>query len=304
MLDLAAIAEDYIVFITVRNVVLPLPTMLIFKLAIKVFLLNKNGGIRKPKDCHLQDSVSFCIWMMLPRIHSGYRTGNRRFAIALFNFVYNAMELKPGEDGTPWWTFLHGQKTANGLFAFFHALSTVRLSCHAAAGDANILISPASVDMGGVFITPQEKDFEKANGNRHYVYTRRSLSDTGDEFRKLRQRIKEQLWKSPKYMRRHPVRNKNRIIFPDTYRVNEKEVSGKTTCPFDNGKILWKTTVTMNCCLNLCGKRLTLSELLDVTIGINSIGNAREPTFSREHWNHCRRKITGINVIHVEASII
>ncbi|MFZ4455912.1 MAG: DUF4922 domain-containing protein [Bacteroidales bacterium] len=30
-----------------------------------------------------------------------------------------------------------------------------------AEGDANILLSPASVDLAGVFITPQEKDFEK-----------------------------------------------------------------------------------------------------------------------------------------------
>jgi hypothetical protein len=36
-----------------------------------------------------------------------------------------------------------------------------RPSCYSAEGDANILISPASVDMGGVFITPLEKDFEK-----------------------------------------------------------------------------------------------------------------------------------------------
>ena len=30
-----------------------------------------------------------------------------------------------------------------------------------AEGEKNILLSPASVDMGGVFITPLEKDFEK-----------------------------------------------------------------------------------------------------------------------------------------------
>jgi hypothetical protein len=36
-----------------------------------------------------------------------------------------------------------------------------RPSCYTAQGDDNILISPASVDMGGVFITPLEKDFEK-----------------------------------------------------------------------------------------------------------------------------------------------
>lgn len=36
-----------------------------------------------------------------------------------------------------------------------------RPSCFFAEGEANILISPASVDMGGVFITPLEKDFGK-----------------------------------------------------------------------------------------------------------------------------------------------
>jgi hypothetical protein len=30
-----------------------------------------------------------------------------------------------------------------------------------AEGDANILISPASIDLGGIFITPLEKDFSK-----------------------------------------------------------------------------------------------------------------------------------------------
>lgn len=36
-----------------------------------------------------------------------------------------------------------------------------RPSCYFAEGDENILLSPASVDMGGVFITPLEKDFRK-----------------------------------------------------------------------------------------------------------------------------------------------
>ncbi len=36
-----------------------------------------------------------------------------------------------------------------------------RPDCFFAEGEKNILLSPASVDMGGVFITPQEKDFRK-----------------------------------------------------------------------------------------------------------------------------------------------
>ena len=36
-----------------------------------------------------------------------------------------------------------------------------RPACYFAVGEEQILISPASVDMGGVFITPREEDFEK-----------------------------------------------------------------------------------------------------------------------------------------------
>ena len=36
-----------------------------------------------------------------------------------------------------------------------------RPTCYFAEGEENLLISPASVDLGGVFITPLEKDFEK-----------------------------------------------------------------------------------------------------------------------------------------------
>ncbi|MBK3516733.1 DUF4922 domain-containing protein [Carboxylicivirga marina] len=38
-----------------------------------------------------------------------------------------------------------------------------RPDCYFAEGDKQILISPASVDMGGVFITPRPDDFEKIN---------------------------------------------------------------------------------------------------------------------------------------------
>ncbi|MBR8533999.1 DUF4922 domain-containing protein [Carboxylicivirga sediminis] len=39
-----------------------------------------------------------------------------------------------------------------------------RPACYFAEGDEQILISPASVDMGGVFITPRPEDFEKIGG--------------------------------------------------------------------------------------------------------------------------------------------
>lgn len=49
------------------------------------------------------------------------------------------------------------------------------------------------------------------------------------------------------------------FIFPDTYRVNEKKYPENNLSFLIMVRFSGKTTVTMNCCLNPCGKRLTLS---------------------------------------------
>jgi len=54
-----------------------------------------------------------------------------------------------------------------------------RPSQYFAEGDANILLSPASVDFGGVFITPQEKDFRKITAEDITdIFSQVSISDS------------------------------------------------------------------------------------------------------------------------------
>ncbi|HIZ25635.1 DUF4922 domain-containing protein [Barnesiella sp. An55] len=80
-------------------------------------------------------------------------------ARALFETLYQALEVKPGET-EPMMNVLAWYETDRWTVAIFpRALH--RPSCYFAEGEKNILLSPASVDMGGVFITPLEKDFEK-----------------------------------------------------------------------------------------------------------------------------------------------
>ena len=59
------------------------------------------------------------------------------------------------------------------------------------------------------------------------------------------------------------------FIFPDTYRVNEEEVSGKQLVLFDNGKILWKNNRYDELLFEPLREETDSFELLDVTIGIN-----------------------------------
>ena len=77
----------------------------------------------------------------------------------LFNELFAALPQKEGET-EPMLNILCWADGDKWVIAVFPRKQH-RPSCYSAEGDANILISPASVDMGGVFITPLEKDFEK-----------------------------------------------------------------------------------------------------------------------------------------------
>ncbi|MBQ8443091.1 MAG: DUF4922 domain-containing protein, partial [Bacteroides sp.] len=66
-----------------------------------------------------------------------------------------------------------------------------RPACYTAEGEANLLSSPASVDLGGVFITPVEKDFLKITAEDVAQILSEVCLSTVD-FQLIRQRIQEQ----------------------------------------------------------------------------------------------------------------
>ena len=76
-----------------------------------------------------------------------------------FQQVYDSLPLLP-EDAEPMMNILVWYESAHWIVCIFPRKKH-RPSCYSAEGEANMLISPASVDLGGVFITPLEKDFEK-----------------------------------------------------------------------------------------------------------------------------------------------
>ena len=76
------------------------------------------------------------------------------------------------------------------LFVFPRAKH--RPACYTAEGDARLLSSPASVDLGGVFITPVEADFHKISpAIMEQILSEVCLS--ASDFAKLRQDIKNHL---------------------------------------------------------------------------------------------------------------
>lgn len=191
MLDLATCAEDYVVFYNGPHCGASAPDHLHFQAGSKGFLpIEQEWKSRIAGKIATYHTATLSYLNDAPRATLLMEATGREDAIALFNIVYDAMERKPGED-EPMMNILLWTENSGWTVCIFPRAKH-RPSCYTAAGDANILISPASVDMGGVFITPQEKDFEKLTAtDAASILNEVCLNNS--EYRKLRQRINERL---------------------------------------------------------------------------------------------------------------
>jgi len=139
MLDLAQQLDDYIIFYNGPKCGASAPDHFHFQAGNKGFL-----PIEKNRNMYSAINIE---------------SDNKEELLERFHQVYDAMEQKP-EDNEPMMNILTWYEAAKWIVCVFPRKKH-RPACYSAEGDANILISPASVDLGGVFITPLKKDFEK-----------------------------------------------------------------------------------------------------------------------------------------------
>lgn len=78
----------------------------------------------------------------------------------LFDKFYANFSISQPDRPEPMLNIL-AYNTGNELIVHIMPRRVHRPACYFAAGDEKILLSPASVDLGGVFITPREEDFNK-----------------------------------------------------------------------------------------------------------------------------------------------
>lgn len=90
---------------------------------------------------------------------------NRGSIAALFNLVLQALPVN-AEAGEAMLNILCNYDDSTGIWNLFVVPRIKhRPECYFAEGNDKLLISPASVDMGGVFITPVEDDFNKVTAS-------------------------------------------------------------------------------------------------------------------------------------------
>ena len=89
-----------------------------------------------------------------------FESGSKEIIIKAFDKFYSIYEKVTAKGEEPMMNILFGYENEIWKVIVFPR-SKHRPSYYFAKGDENILISPAGVDLGGVLITPLEKDFKK-----------------------------------------------------------------------------------------------------------------------------------------------
>lgn len=106
----------------------------------------------------------------ISRINAGFRTAyvveadDAALLTAAFGSLYDTLPLLPGE-AEPMMNLLCWYEPQGWILALFPRRRH-RPSCYTATGDEHLLISPASVDMGGLLVVPRAEDFEKIEPTR------------------------------------------------------------------------------------------------------------------------------------------
>lgn len=191
MLDLARQLTDYTVFYNGPRCGASAPDHAHFQAGNKGFIPIEKDW-RGQVAGKVLDYGQATLWYLddAPRTTLVIESADRKTAIKLFDAVYHSLDVKPGED-EPMMNVLAMYEEERWI-VFIFPREKHRPACYTAEGDANLLSSPASVDLGGVFITPVEKDFIKITAEDiAQILSEVCLSPA--DFRQLRQRIKEQL---------------------------------------------------------------------------------------------------------------
>jgi len=165
MLTLAQELPDYVIFYNGPQCGASAPDHLHFQAGNRGFLPIERDA-ENPGLCRLaaeDENAGLWLWSGYGRGIMTLRGGSREALESVFARFFNRYALIQNDRPEP---------MLNILAYFEEERYTVHIiprrvhrpRCYFAEGDKRILLSPASVDLGGVFITPRGEDFRKLSG--------------------------------------------------------------------------------------------------------------------------------------------
>jgi ATP adenylyltransferase/5',5'''-P-1,P-4-tetraphosphate phosphorylase II len=162
MLDLAASLTRFVIFYNGPKCGASAPDHLHFQAGTKGFLPIENDFLNEIccREVRRIDSVIIYHWPEYQRGIITLASKNRMHLIDCFNRIYDYLHLVQPDEVEPMVNILALFESGEWVIHIFPRM-VHRPSWYFETGDKQIILSPASVDLGGVMITPREEDFNK-----------------------------------------------------------------------------------------------------------------------------------------------
>ena len=298
MLQLAEALSDYTIFYNGPRCGASAPDHQHFQAGSRGFMPIETEWKEQGKHMVTRQGAA-TLWQLDDPVRSTFvlESGKAADAETLFSTVYQSLPVKEGET-EPMMNLLALYDTDKWVI-FIFPRDKHRPSCYFAEGEAKLLSSPASVDMGGVFITPVEADFHKITA-AHIQQILEEVCLPSTEMDKVAQRIRQA--NEPKVQVGILSAPSIEFAFSTPYQQEGQPVSGKQKAAFADGQIEWNGKRYDELLFAPLSPDTDSFELTDVVIGINFHWERKE----NQRFQGALKlivdngKLTAVNVIHVE----
>ncbi len=172
------------------------------------------------------------------------------------NLFYKVIEKISGDNNGRMINVLSWKSGGQTYTVIFHR-KRHRPDCFYDEGPNKMLISPASVDLGGVFILPIEEDFNKISGN--IIENVVSQVCVNNMNRSYQPDVSVGLMSG----------NRAKVLFISPFICGSDDVQGSYIIEYENGKIKWNGKLTDQLNFEPLDYNSSLFEIEDVTIGID-----------------------------------
>ena len=166
MLDFAAMLTDYVIFYNGQKCGASAPDHLHFQAGNKGFMPVENEFSKMknnlPKKIYKSVTISFASDYLRRMIT--LQSSNKNDLLEAFDTIYNILTKLQPDEPEPMLNILCYANADEWIMHIFPRIKH-RPTQFFAQGNAQLLISPAAVDFGGVLITPRLEDFEKITAN-------------------------------------------------------------------------------------------------------------------------------------------
>ena len=219
------------------------------------------------------------IWQVVDYPSAAFviKTNNMQTAERLFRRLYDTLKL-PLLSGSPepmmniiMWS------AGDQMFSVVLPRRKHRPDCYTAEGDAQFVISPGAVDMGGLIITPREEDFRKLTAEQ-MIAIYQEISLTPEQVQRVVEHLQKKSTMSSSALftsKEEPTvtvgivsGEKIHFALNGAYVAKGETIEGDQMVEFSEGGILWNGNQYRELTFSPQSSQSSFS-LFDVTIGVN-----------------------------------